>query len=71
MVAERLDNLSQIKWVLAVWNKLNPGFEAIINLTNIRKKVIKSVVYKVRPTVIKFLNESLYGPEGFKIFTFE
>ncbi|MBU1327424.1 pyridoxamine 5'-phosphate oxidase family protein [Patescibacteria group bacterium] len=68
--AQRLNNLAKVRWMLAFWNKMNPGFETIINLKNIQNKVIKSRAYQVKPEVIKFFNEKLYGPEGQKIFRF-
>lgn len=53
---------------LALWNKINPGFEKIINRDNIKNGTIQSKVYKVVPTRVKFFNESLYGPEGYREF---
>ena len=61
---------AKIQKVLAMWNTANPGFEQVINFENMEKGVIKSKVYKITPTYIKFLNEELYGPEGFKEFKF-
>jgi len=69
--ASRVDSLEKIKWMLALWNKVNPGFETIINFKNIQNKVIKSRIYKVEPRLIKFFNEKIYGPEGFKVFEFK
>ncbi len=66
----QLTDVEQINQVLDSWNKVNPGFENIINWDNMQKKVIKSKVYKVKPTLIKFLNEELYGPEGTEKFKF-
>jgi uncharacterized protein YhbP (UPF0306 family) len=60
----------KIRWMLGLWNKMNPGFEQVINLHNIQHRVIKSRIYKIIPKQIKFFNEKLYGPEGYKIFTF-
>lgn len=68
--ANTVNSLNRIKWMLALWNKMNPGFEAIINLQNMQKKVIKAKIYQVKPEVIKFFNEKLYGSEGYKIFKF-
>lgn len=68
--ASLVKNLSSIKWMLKMWNKLNPGFESIINLKNIQTNKIKSKIYKIEPKLIKFLNEALYGSEGFKLFKF-
>lgn len=61
-------SLEKTKRVLALWNMANPGFESVINLKNMQKKIIQSKVYKVTPHEIKFLNEVLYGPEGTKLF---
>lgn len=69
-IASEVNSLEKIKWVLAMWNKHNPGIENIINLKNIQRKVINSKIYKIKPSVIKFFNEELYGPEGFEIFKF-
>ncbi|MCG2692080.1 pyridoxamine 5'-phosphate oxidase family protein [Microgenomates group bacterium] len=68
--ASQVNSLQKMKWMLAMWNKVNPGFEAIINLKNIQKRVIKSKVYKIQPQAIKFFNEELYGEEGFLMFKF-
>ncbi len=68
--ATQLQDESLVKKALQMWNNAIPGFEHIINWENIEKKVIKSRVYKVKPVLIKFLNEELYGPEGTEIFKF-
>lgn len=68
--ASKVNNLEKIKWMLALWNKVNPGFEAIINLKNMQNKVIKGRIYKIKPKTIKFFNEELYGSEGFEVFEF-
>lgn len=68
--ASPVSSLQKMRWMLAMWNKVNPGFESVINLKNIQKRVIKSKVYKIEPTKIKFFNEKLYGEEGFRIFKF-
>lgn len=68
--AKIVNVITRIKWVLHLWNKINPGFESVINISNIQKKVIKGRVYQITPALIKFFNESLYGPEGFETFTF-
>jgi len=51
---------------LNLWNATNPGFEHIINLENMKKKAIKGKVFQITPTYIKFFNEELFGPEGFR-----
>jgi len=63
-------NHVKIQTILAMWNQVNPGFSDIINLKNIVHKVINSKVYKIKPELIKFFNEELYGSEGFKKFKF-
>lgn len=68
--ATQLTDEFLIKKALQMWNKATPGFEHIINWENIKSKVIKSKVYQVKPISIKFLNEELYGPEGFETFTY-
>lgn len=69
--AIQLNSFSKMKWMLALWNKLNPGFETIINLKNIQTNKIKSKIYKIKPTIIKFFNEELYGSEGIETFEFK
>lgn len=68
--AVRVNSINKIKWMLKLWNKLNPGFESIINLKNIQTNKINGRIYKVTPKLIKFFNEKLYGPEGFELFKF-
>lgn len=68
--AKIVNALAKIKWMLHIWNKINPGFESLINLKNIQNKVIKGKVYRVKPALIKFFNEELYGSEGFELFEF-
>lgn len=63
------NNQTKIRTILSMWNQVNPGFADIINLKNIVHKVIKSKVYKVQPTLIKFFNEKLYGSEGFRMIS--
>ncbi len=65
-----LADSAKIQKILAMWNTANPGFEQVINFENMEKGVIKSKVYQITPIYIKFFNEELYGPEGFKEFKF-
>ena len=69
-VATPVNDTEKIKWALKMWNKAHSGVERIINLENMTKGVIKSRVYQIKPKLIKFFNEDLYGPEGFEIFIF-
>ena len=68
--AEKTDHPEKIKLALSLWNKANPGFEAVINFKNIQENSIKSKVYTVTPSEMKFLNETIYGPEGSETFLF-
>lgn len=52
---------------LKMWYKAAPGAEEIVNIKNMKEKVISSRVYKIKPTLIKFLNQKLYGEEGYRI----
>lgn len=70
-IANKVGNIEKIKWMLKLWNKLNPGFESTINLKNIKEKAIESRIYKIEPREIKFFNEELYGMEGSEVFKFD
>lgn len=69
-IATKVKNKNKLIIILSMWHKKNPGFEDIINLPNIIRKVIKGRFYQIKPTLIKFFNEQLYGSEGFEIFKF-
>jgi len=68
--ASQLTDLQQLRWMLNLWNKVNPGIDKIINLKNIQKKIIKSRVFKVVPQKIKWFNEELYKEKEFEVFHF-
>ena len=55
---------------VALWNKAMPGIESIITVENIESGKINSNVCTIKPKLIKFFNERLYGPEGVKVFEF-
>lgn len=69
-ICSQLTDEEKIKEALTLWNKANPGFENIINWESIQQGKIKGRVYLLKPTSIKYFNESIYGPEGSEIFTF-
>ncbi|OGK16705.1 hypothetical protein A2774_00200 [Candidatus Roizmanbacteria bacterium RIFCSPHIGHO2_01_FULL_39_12c] len=69
-VVYEVTNKNNLKTILSLWHKFNPGFEDVVNLSNLIKKVIKSRFYQISPTLIKFFNEKIYGEEGFEIFKF-
>ncbi len=66
--AYQLKNIQQLRWMLTLWNKVNPGMEKVINLRNMQKKIIKSRAFKVEPKKIKWYNEALYGEREFEEF---
>ena len=63
-----ISNVTEIKKALDLWNKANPGAEKYINYENMKKKVITSKMYKIKPNVIKYFNEALYGNKESEIF---
>lgn len=69
-IASEVKDTNKLKIILSMWHKKNPGFEDIINLPNMIKKIIKGRFYQIKPTLIKFFNEKLYGDEGTEIFKF-
>ena len=69
-IASEVKNKNKLKIILSMWHKKNPGFEDIINIPNLIKKIIKGRFYQIKPNLIKFFNEKLYGDEGFEIFKF-
>ena len=68
--AKQLTAMEKLKWMLAFWNRMNPGVASVINLKNIQNKVIKSRAYQITPKKIKWFNEELYGSEGVEVFEF-
>ena len=69
--AQLVEEEKLIVSILAMWNAANTGFEKIINLENMKKKVIKAKVFQITPEYIKFFNEELFGPEGFEEYNFK
>lgn len=69
-ICSQLSDEEKIKEALTLWNQANPGFEQIINWESIQHGKIKGRVYLLKPTSIKYFNESIYGPEGFEFFNF-
>lgn len=63
-VAVELPTIETIGTALLFWSKANFGFEGIVTVDTIKKRMIESRAYKVTPTEIKFFNEELFGPEG-------
>ncbi|OGM89443.1 hypothetical protein A2597_03020 [Candidatus Woesebacteria bacterium RIFOXYD1_FULL_46_19] len=68
--ASQVKGWERIKVILKMWQKAAPGMEDVVNVKNMRNKVISSRAYKVKPTFIKFFNQKLYGEDGFRKFKF-
>lgn len=56
------------KVLLKMWHKAAPGAEEIVNVRNMKNKVITSRVYKIKPTLIKFFNQKLYKEKEGKTY---
>jgi uncharacterized protein YhbP (UPF0306 family) len=69
-VALILEDEKEIEKAVQLWNKANPGIEEIITFDNIKNGAINSRVYVVKPVLVKFFNEDLYGNEGTEVFEF-
>jgi uncharacterized protein YhbP (UPF0306 family) len=65
--AVELPTIEKIGTALLFWSKANFGFEGIVTVDTIKKRMIESRAYKVIPTEIKFFNEELFGPEGAEV----
>ena len=63
-----VDDETEMLYAVKMWNEKNKGMEKYITMENITKNKIKSKVYKIVPTLIKFFNEELYGEEGIEEF---
>ncbi|MBU2101143.1 pyridoxamine 5'-phosphate oxidase family protein [Patescibacteria group bacterium] len=68
--ASKIRSLGKLVVALRMWGQVNPGMESIINIENIKKKIIRSTAYKIEPTSIKFFNEGLYGEKESELFKF-
>jgi len=69
-VASQVKGWDRTEVILKMWNRAAPGMEKVINIKNMKEKVISSRVYAVKPTLIKFINQKLYGEDGFREFRF-
>ena len=54
---------------LKMWNKKNPGKENVITIENLKKPEFSSRIYRIRPNLIKFFNQRLFGDEGFRQYS--
>jgi uncharacterized protein YhbP (UPF0306 family) len=65
--ASQVRGWDRTKVLLKMWHKAAPGAEEIVNIANMKDKVISSRVYRIKPTLIKFFNQKLYKEEECKI----
>lgn len=63
-------NSAKLKWALKVWNRSHPGIAHVINFKNIKEKITSAQVYKIKPDLIQFFNQKLYGDREHEIFKF-
>lgn len=68
-VVSKIFGKKDIIYALRLWNRSNSGIENIIRYDNMKQ--INSSVYRIRPVMVKFFNEKLYGQEGFKVLNFK
>lgn len=68
--AKKLTKAEKTKQVLKMWNQANPGYESVINWENMQTGKIKSKIFQIKPSFIKFFSEPLFGPEGHRLFDF-
>lgn len=68
--ASRVKGWDRTKTILKMWYRAAPGIEDIVNVANMKDKVISSRVYRIKPKKIQFFNDKLYGDEETKMFTF-
>jgi uncharacterized protein YhbP (UPF0306 family) len=66
-VAEQMKDWERATDVIRLWNQTNPGLEEFITAEAMRKRKVDSLVYQIRPRLIKFFNEQIYGEEGFEV----
>lgn len=68
--AKMVKNWNEVEKYLLLWNKKNPGMEKVVNVKNMKEKVISSRVYKITPKYVKFFNQELFGEDGIKEYIF-
>jgi hypothetical protein len=66
--AQQVKGWDKTAKMLKIWHKSAPGMEDVVNVKNMKEKVISSRVYKITPTYIKFFNEKLYGDDEYTEF---
>lgn len=64
-----LPTIEKIGTALMFWSKANFAFEGVVSVDMIKKRMIESRAYKIKPNEIKFFNEDLFGLEGVETIT--
>lgn len=68
-IVEEVKGIKKLKWFFEMWKKINPS-ESKLTFENFNKEIIKSRVYQIKPTLIKYMNKGLFGNEVYKIYKF-
>lgn len=68
--AEQVKNLVQAGKVMALYTSKFITTGGMVTIDNIKHKIIQSRPYIIRPKLIKFMNDKLYGSFGTEIFEF-
>ena len=69
-ITTQVKGWERTKVLLKMWHKAAPGMEEVVNVKNMKDKVISSRVYKVTPVYIKFFNQMLFGEDGYRVIEF-
>ena len=65
-IASQVKGWERTKILLKMWHRAAPGMEEVVNVKNMKEKIISSRVYKIRPAFVKYFNKKLFGEEGYK-----
>lgn len=68
--AERIKNFIDMGKALSIYTSKFISSGGIITIDNIKHKIIRARPYIVRPKLIKFMNDKLYGNFGTETFEF-
>lgn len=68
--AEKIENFIDMGKALTIYTSKFITSGGVITVENIKHKIIRARPYIIRPKLIKFWNDKLYGEEGTEIFEF-
>ncbi len=66
--ASKVSSWKKVKWMLKMFYRINPEAKEILNIENMKKRVVRSRVYKIKPTRFKLFSDALYKEKETKIF---